>query len=415
MGRMSETLRADVVVAGGGPVGATLALALAHAGMDVALVDAGAPGGSPDGGRALFVAAAPYRMWSALGLGPALDAHAQPVRALAVETASRSGPSARATAGARLVVDGADGGAPGDPLGWLVEAAPVQAALAAALPAAGVSVLASARVADVRTEAATARVALDDGRTLHAPLVVGAEGRRSRVREAAGVGVARRDYGQTAVTATFALERPHEGVARQVFAPGGPLALLPLVGDRASLVWSAPDKEVQALLRLAPEAFAALVERRFGEATGRLRLLGARSAFPLSLQLADALTGPRTALAGDAAHAVHPIAGQGLNLGLKDAAALAEVVADARRLGEDWGAPAVLDRYARWRRFDRAALAAATDGFARGFSSPAGPLRALSGLALAAADALAPARRLFAREAAGALGDTPRLLRGEPA
>ncbi len=414
MDRMSEPLRADVAIAGGGPVGATLALALAQAGLEVVLVDARKPGAA-DGGRALFVAAAPHRMWGALGLGPALDAHAQPVASMAVEMGPRLGASAFPRVDALLAIGGEDAGDLGGPLGWLVEEGPVQAALAEALAAAGVRVLAPARVEDVAVDAATVRVVLDDGRTLLAPLVVGAEGRRSRVREAAGIGVSNRGYGQTAVTATFALERGHEGIARQVFAPGGPLALLPLVGDRASLVWSAPDREAQALLALAPEVFTALVGRRFGEAAGALRLLGERRSFSLSLQLADALVGPRIALTGDAAHAVHPIAGQGLNLGLKDAAALAEVVIDARRLGEDWGAAAVLERYARWRRFDRAALAAATDGFARGFSAPGGPLRALGGVALAAANAAGPARRLFAREAAGALGDTPRLLRGEPA
>ena len=417
---MTDT-RQDVVIAGGGTVGATLALALARAGWEVALVEAQPPGGGAADTRASSIAYAPFRMWRALGLGPALEAHAQPVRRIVVETAPGFGASARDRAAGVLVFDAGDlaaeARAAGEPLGWLVENAHIRAALADALHASGATVLAPARVAGVEVEGALARVRLADGRALHAPLVVGAEGRRSPVREAAGVGVAAHGYGQTGISATLSLSRPHEGVARQVFAPGGPLALLPLApgaqGDRASLVWSAPNAHARALLALEAPAFEALLARRFGEAAGRLTLAGPRRGFPLGLQLADALVAPRTALAGDAAHAVHPLAGQGLNLGLKDVAALAQVLVDARRLGEDWGAPAVLERYARWRRFDRAALALGTDALARSLSPANGPLRALGGLALAAAAATAPARRLFAREAGGAAGDLPRLLRGE--
>ena len=406
--------RHDVVIAGGGIVGATAALALAQAGLDVALVEAQPPGAAAPDTRASSVAYAPFRLWRALGLGPALEAHAQPVRRIVVETAPGFGAAAAPRAAGVLAFDAADldaqARAAGEPLGWLVENARIRAALAEALAGSGVTVLAHARVAAVAVEPGVAGVRLEDGRKLMAPLVVGAEGRRSAVREAAGIGVSSRAYGQTGISATLHLSKPHGGVARQVFAPGGPLALLPLIpdadrqasgGDRASLVWSAPDAQAQALLAMDAAAFEGLLARRFGEAAGRLTLAGPRRGFPLGLQLADALVGPRTVLAGDAAHAVHPIAGQGLNLGLKDAAALAEVVVDARRLGEDWGAPAVLDRYARWRRFDRAALAAGTDALALGLSAPRGPLRVLGAAALAAAAATPVARRLFAREAGG--------------
>ncbi|MBE7218723.1 MAG: FAD-dependent monooxygenase [Caulobacteraceae bacterium] len=412
-----NTPESDAVVAGGGLVGATAALALARAGLAVRVVDARAPDSAADG-RASSVAYAPFRMWRALGLGPALEPHAQPVRAIVVETGPGLGRAAAAAAASALAFSQDDlygeARARGEPLGWLVENARAQAALDAALAEAGVEVVAPARVAGVEADGHAATVRLEDGRALTAPLVVGAEGRRSAVREAAGIGVSRAGYGQTGISATLELERPHGGVARQVFAPGGPLALLPLTGGRASLVWSAPDAQAQALMAMDAGAFEALLLRRFGEAVGRLSLAGPRRAFPLGVQLADALTGPRTVLAGDAAHAVHPIAGQGLNLGLKDAAALAEVAADARRLGEDWGSDAVLERYARWRRFDRAALGVGVDLLARTLSAPRGPLRALGGAALAAAAAVAPARRLFAREAGGGLGELPRLLRGEP-
>ena len=417
----------DVVIAGGGIVGATLALALARAGWDVAVVEAEASEAALRPGRdnrASSIAYAPFRMWRALGLGPALEPHAQPVRRIVVETGQGLGAASRFRASGVLAFDAADldaqARAAGEPLGWLVENARIRAALAEALARSSVALLAPARVAGVEVDGGAVQVRLEDGRALRTPLVVGAEGRRSAVREAAGIGVSAHGYGQTGISATLSLSRPHGGVARQVFAPGGPLALLPLTpgsqndgGDGASLVWSAPDAQARALLEMEDAAFEALLARRFGEAAGRLTLAGPRRGFPLGLQLADALVGPRTALAGDAAHAVHPIAGQGLNLGLKDAAALAETVVDARRLGEDWGGPAVLERYARWRRFDRAALATGTDALARGLSASAGPLRALGALALAAAAAAAPARRLFAREAGGATGDLPRLLRGE--
>ena len=411
----------EVVVAGGGLVGATLALALARAGVAVAVVDARVPGAPGADARASQVAYAPFRMWRALGLGPALEPHAQPVTRIAVEVGGADGASARPGAPPVLAFDAADldaaARAAGEPLGWMVRNAHAAAALDAALAASGVAVLAPARVAGVEADDRRARVRLEDGRTLLAPLVVGAEGRRSPVREAAGVGVAGHGYGQTGISAPLALARPHGGVARQVFAPGGPLALLPLPGDRASLVWSAPDAQARALLDMAPDRFEALLARRFGEVAGALALAGPRQGFPLGLQLADALVGPRTALAGDAAHAVHPLAGQGLNLGLKDAAALAQVVVEARSLGEDWGGRAVLERYARWRRFDRAALAAGVDALARAFGPAATPLhpplRALAAAALGAARASAPARRLFAREAGGAMGELPRLLAGQ--
>jgi 2-octaprenyl-6-methoxyphenol hydroxylase len=215
------------------------------------------------------------------------------------------------------------------------------------------------------------------------------------------------------VVATVALERPHEGVAHQYFLPGGPLAILPLTGDRASLVWTERAAAAEALSAAAPEAFEAHLARRFGSFLGRPRLLGPRFSYPLSLQMAERLTGPRAALIGDAAHTVHPIAGQGLNMGLKDAAALAEVLVEALRLGEDIGGPAVLDRYARWRRFDAATLALATDLLTRLFSTDNPAVRLARGAGLALVNRFAPARRLFMQEAGGGLGDLPRLLRGE--
>ena len=233
------------------------------------------------------------------------------------------------------------------------------------------------------------------------------------VRESAGIGTFGWAYGQGGVVATVALDRPHEGVAHEYFLPGGPLAILPLTGDRASLVWTERLDLAKALAAGSVEAFEAHLHRRFGAFLGRPRLVGPRWTHPLSLQIADRLIAPRIALIGDTAHGIHPVAGQGLNMGLKDAAALAEVIVDARRLGEDWGSDAVLERYARWRRFDSITLAVAADAFVRVFSNDNPVLRAVRGAGLALVNRIAPARRFFAQEAGAGTGDAPRLLRGE--
>ena len=408
----------DVVVAGAGMTGATLALGLAQAGMKVAVVEAQPLETriAPDfDGRSSAVAYANFRQWRALGVTAALEPVAQPIRSILVTDGPAPGAAAGAPGGAflRFEADEIADRADDEPLGWMVENRHIRAALGQALEAAGVAAFAPAAVAGVTADARAVEAVLSDGRTLAAPLVVGAEGRGSRVREAAGISVTGWDYPQSGLVATVALERPHEGVAHQYFMPGGPLAVLPLTGDRASLVWTERRDRAAALAAGPEAAFESHLARRFGEALGRPRLLGPRFVHPLSLQLAHATTAPRVALAGDAAHAVHPLAGQGLNMGLKDAAALAEVVADAARLGEDWGSGVVLDRYARWRRFDALSVVASTDAFNRLFSNSHPLTRAVRGLGLSLVGRLPPARRFFMREAGGAVGDLPRLLRGE--
>ena len=408
----------DVVVAGAGMTGATLALGLAQAGLSVAIVDPQPLSArlAPEfDGRASAIAYANFRQWRALGLAEALEPVAQPIRSILITDGPAPGAASAAPAGAflRFEADEIADRDEGEPLGWMVENRHIRAALAQALTDAGVIACTPAAVAGVAVGPARAEVALSDGRTLSAPLVVGAEGRTSAVRDAAGIGVMGWDYPQSGVVATVALDAPHEGVAHQYFMPGGPLAVLPLTGDRASLVWTERRDRARALGEASEAAFEAHLARRFGSALGRPRLLGPRFVHPLSLAYAHSMTGPRTALAGDAAHAVHPLAGQGLNMGLKDAAALAEGVADAVRLGEDWGSAAVLDRYARWRRFDSVALAAATDAFTRLFSNGDPSARTVRGAGLALVNRLPAARRFFIREAGGATGDLPRLRRGE--
>jgi 2-octaprenyl-6-methoxyphenol hydroxylase len=213
--------------------------------------------------------------------------------------------------------------------------------------------------------------------------------------------------------ATVALDQPHGGVAHEYFLPSGPFAILPLTGQRASLVWTEPPARAQALRAARPEAFHAHLQRRFGDLLGRPRLVGEVFTYPLALQLPERITAPRAALLGDAAHGVHPVAGQGLNLGLKDAAALVQVLVEAVRLGEDMGSEVVLDRYARWRSVDNVGLAVAADAFVRLFSNDNPVLRAVRGLGLSTVNRIGPARRFFMQEAGGAVGDLPRLLRGE--
>jgi 2-octaprenyl-6-methoxyphenol hydroxylase len=406
--------------------GATLALALASAGMAVAVIDTQPLSTlvAPEfDGRASAIAYANFRQWRALGVGDALAALAQPIKSILVT----DGPAPGASAGAPLpvflhfdaaeIVDASgpqdEEPGPEEPLGWMVENRHIRAVLGAALAEAGVAVFAPATVQAVDTAGAPASVQLADGRRLSAQVIVGADGRGSPVRQAAGIGVNGWTYAQSGVVATVALDAPHDGVAHQYFLPGGPLAILPLTNNRASLVWTETASRAQALAQGSPQAFEAYLARRFGEMLGRPRLIGPRFTYPLKLQIADSLIAPRTALIGDAAHVVHPLAGQGLNMGLKDVAALAEVLVDARRLGEDFGAPLALERYARWRRFDAASLAVTTDLMSRLFSNDHPAVRAVRGAGMALVNRIAPARRLFMRDAGANLGDLPRLLRGE--
>jgi 2-octaprenyl-6-methoxyphenol hydroxylase len=415
---MSGPLDADVIIAGAGVAGATLALALKRAGLSPILIDPvvfEAQLAPTFDGRASAIAYAAFRQWRALGLAPLLEPHAERIEQILVTDGRTPGPSAGGAGPffLRFDADEIAERAEGEPLGYLLENRHIRAGLAQAVEAAGIVVLAPARVAGVSFEPDRALVELADGRRLAAPLVVGAEGRGSVVREAAGIGAHGWPYRQTAVVATVRLQRPHGGVAHEFFLPSGPFAILPLTDNRASLVWTESEARAKALATARPEVFHAHLQRRIGEHLGEARLEGSVFTYPLALQLAERLVAPRAALLGDAAHGVHPIAGQGLNLGLKAAAALAETVVDAARLGEDFGSEAVLERYAAWRRFDTVTLSAGMDAFVRLFSNDHPILRLGRGLGMAAVNRIGPARRFFMQEAGGAVGDLPRLLRGE--
>jgi 2-octaprenyl-6-methoxyphenol hydroxylase len=416
---LSAPLSCDVIIVGGGMAGATLALALRSGGLEPVLIERAPMSDQLEetfDGRASAIAFSAFRQWRAIGVAAALEPHAQRIEQILVTDGRPPGAAAIGrTSPFGLRFDAAEIAerVEGEPLGYMLENRRIRQGLAGALKTSDIAVLAPARLEQLRLDPGRARAELADGRVVEAPLVVAADGRGSMVRKIAGIGVVGWPYRQSGVVATVDLERPHEGVAHEHFLPSGPFAILPLTQDRASLVWTESTAQAEALMAVRPEAFQAYLDRRFGEFLGKATAQAARFNYPLSLELAERMTAPRVALIGDAAHGVHPIAGQGLNLGLKDIAALAQVLVEARRLGEDIGSELVLERYARWRRFDNVMLAAATDGFTRLFSNDNPLLRLARGVGMSAVDKMGPARRFFMQEAGGATGELPRLLRGE--
>jgi 2-octaprenyl-6-methoxyphenol hydroxylase len=256
-------------------------------------------------------------------------------------------------------------------------------------------------------------VRLANGETVTASLLVGADGARSNIREHAGIATHGWDYGQSAIVTTVGHERPHNGRAEEHFLPAGPFAILPLTGNRSSIVWTEGTREAERIVALSDAEFHDELEKRFGLHLGNIEVIGPRRAFPLGLYTARSFIGERLALVGDAAHIIHPIAGQGLNMGLRDVAALAEAVADAARLGLDVGGADVLERYQRWRRFDTAMMGVATDGLNRLFSNHSDVLRLMRDIGLGMVERAPPLKRMFIREAAGFTGEVPKLLRGE--
>jgi 2-octaprenyl-6-methoxyphenol hydroxylase len=404
--RTPETLDADVLIIGGGLVSGTLACALGGAGLDVVVVDRDDPGTALDAafdGRASAIARASQRLLLGVGLWTDLKARATPI--LDIRVADGSSPLSLHY-DHRAVSD--------QPFGYMIENRDIRRALAERLAAlATVRYLAPATVGDLDRSPVGAEARLADGRRVRAMLAVGADGRGSATRTAANIRVTRWSYDQTAIVCTVAHERPHGHVAIERFLPAGPFAILPLTGDRSSLVWTERVDLAPAIMALSEADFAAELGVRFGDFLGRLNVVGPRWSYPLSAQFSATVTARRLALAGDAAQAIHPIAGQGLNLGIRDAAALAEVVVDAWRLGLDVGSGTVLEGYRRWRRFDSALMIAVTDGLNRLFSHNIPALRLARGLGLAAVERTPLLKKTLMRHAMGVLGELPRLLRGE--
>jgi 2-octaprenyl-6-methoxyphenol hydroxylase len=398
-----------VLIGGGGFAGLTLAIALRQALGASFAVEIADPAFARDASgdmRASAIAAAARRLFEAVGVWPAIAAQAQPILDMVV-TDSRLDDAVRPT-----YLSFAGEVAEGEPFAHMVENGVLTSVLLDEARKLGVGLRATA-ITGIETRPGVVAATLADGGTLTTQLLVAADGGRSRLREAAGIAVHGWDYDQAGIVTTVAHERDHEGRAEEHFLPAGPFATLPLKGRRASIVWTEDKKEAARIVALPDAAFLAELEKRFGLKLGDLSLAGPRRAFPLGFSVARSFIAERMALVGDAAHVIHPIAGQGLNMGLKDIAALAEVVTDAARLGLDHGAPDVLERYQRWRRFDTMAMGVATDGLNRLFSNRSDMLRMVRDVGLGLVDRAPALKSLFMREAAGLVGDLPKLLRGQ--
>jgi len=397
---------ADVLIVGGGLVGAALVVALAQAGLEVIVVDRVDQRGQLDAGfdgRASAIAQAPKRMLDHLGIWEHL-AEATPILDI------------RVADGASKLFLHYDYTEIGEaPLGYMVENRHMRSALFQTLrQLPGVTYIAPAEITGVERASDGARLTLKDGSVLEAPLVIGADGRKSYLRGQTDIALTRWSYKQTAIVCTIAHEKPHNNVAHEHFLPSGPFAILPISGNRSSIVWTERESLVPDIMELDDAAFLESLGQRFGDFLGELSLAGPRWTYPLDLQFAHRCIDKRLALVGDAAHGMHPIAGQGLNLGLRDVAAIAEVVIEAHRLGLDIGASHILERYDRWRRFDAMLMLSLTDGINRLFSNDIAPVRLARDLGLAFVNRSGPLKRFFMRHAMGEAGRMPKLLKGEP-
>jgi 2-octaprenyl-6-methoxyphenol hydroxylase len=440
---MRETT--DVLIAGGGFAGLTLAIALRQAlgpSFAVTVADPALGKSHADDERASAIVAAARRLFETLGVWDAVSEQAQPILDMVV-TDSRLDDAMRP-----VFLTFAGEVEPGEPFAHMIENRFLVAALAAKAREAGVA-LRSVAVSDItpppergrpasearqvgvsaRTdpspdrlrrsdpplsgEGAGVRVLLGDGTENFARLLVAADGARSTIRTSAGIATHGWTYDQSAIVTTVGHERDHGGRAEEHFLPAGPFAILPLKGNRSSIVWTEAKGEAERIVALPDDAFHAELEKRFKLHLGEINAVGARRVHPLGFFVARAFIAERIALVGDAAHVIHPIAGQGLNMGLKDVAALAEVIVDAARLGLDPGSATVLESYQRWRRFDTVTMGIATDGLNRLFSNRSDVLRLVRDVGLGLVDRVPNLKRLFIREAAGLVGDVPKLLRGE--
>jgi 2-octaprenyl-6-methoxyphenol hydroxylase len=398
----------DLIIIGGGMTGLALACASAGAALRVLLVERRPLASTlapPFDGRVTAIAQGSRRLLEAIGVWPALAGDGQPI--LDIRVGERHSPLT-VHYDHRVVGD--------QPLGHIVENRLLRGALlrrVEELAGSGLVLAAPAEILRLDCRERLARLKLRGGGEFTAALVAAAEGRSSPTRAAQGIDVLRWDYRQTGIVATIAHERPHRGLAVERFFPDGPFAILPMTGRRSSIVWAAQDRLARELIGLADDDFMAELGERFGDQLGALTLAGPRWHYPLSMVQARRYTLPRLALVGDAAHAIHPIAGQGWNLALRDVAALAELLVDARRLGLDPGGAAVLARYERWRRFDSLALIAITDGLNRLFGNDLLPLRLARELGLGLVERAPPLKQFLMRHAMGLLGDLPRLMRGQ--
>ena len=452
--KMAAALDCDVAIIGGGLAGMTLAIACGQYGIRTILVEAEALPDLTDrryDGRSSAIAYGSQRVLASIGAWPFLADDAQPIRDIRVTDGGSFQRDARRAGGISpffvhynhrdLPVEASIGAVHGTdhhrpdrlhsgqdsaqpPFGYIVENRASRVGLIRRLQQiADVTHIGATTATAVDLQAEGATVTLSDGREISTRLVIAADGRRSALRGFAGIGSQEFDYHQTAIVCTVAHARDHQGVAHEHFLPAGPFAMLPMTDGpddqgvmrhRSSIVWTEDPRLVNFLLGLDDDAFGAEIERRFGLSLGPVRPIGPRFSYPLKLLVAERYLGNRLVLVGDAAHGIHPIAGQGFNLGIRDVAALAEVLVDAKRLGQDLGSALVLERYARWRRFDNLLLAGVTDGLTRLFSNDLAPVRLVRDLGFALFNKLPPVKRLAMRHAMGLVGDLPKLVQGKP-
>lgn len=399
---------ADVIILGGGLVGGTLALALDAHGMTSIVVDPADPAvtlAADFDGRASAVASASHRMLDAIGVGARIAGKGCPIAAIRVSDGLKPG-------ALDFAPDAEDGA-----LGVMYENRVLRTALQGAARDAGhVDLRMKTRALSVDRGPAGVVARLDSGESVGAPLLIAAEGRNSPTREAAGLPIARWSYPHTAIIGAFGHERPHDNIAYEIFYSSGPFAILPLLPadgqNRSALVWTVKTENASGMLKLSDRGFLAEAEKAMGGFLGSLSALTPRSSYPLGFHHAARITAERLALVGDAAHGIHPIAGQGLNLGFRDVAALVEVLVEGKRIGLDPGDPALLQRYERWRGLDTLSVAVATDMLTRLFGIPGKTASAVRRLGISAVNAIPPLKDRFMAEARGESGALPKLLQG---
>jgi len=402
--------RADVIILGGGLVGLALAAALDASGLSSIVIDPADPDGRKDAGfdgRTSAVSSSSRRMFDTVGISDHFPEPGCPIRR--IEVADGLDPGG-------LVFD------PGDdeePLGWMHENRHLRAALLARAEAGrNIWLMWKAKPAKVERGEHAVTVRLDDGRVVGAPVLIAAEGRNSPMREAAGIRCARWKYDHNAIVSTLRHERPHDHVAYEIFYPQGPFALLPMTDDagghRSAIVWSVSHEDSAGFLSLSDDDFSAEAEAAMGGFLGRISLLAPRSTYPLGFHHAARITDHRLALVGDAAHGMHPIAGQGVNVGYRDAAALAQVLVEGARLGLDLGDQQLLTRYQRWRSLDTFMVSLATDGLTRVYAIPGKTASKVRRFGMSVINRIGPVKDRLMAEARGTSGDLPLLLRGLP-
>ena len=400
------TNKTDIIIIGGGMAGMTTAIGMAMSGFDVSVVDHTPRGNMSAGefdGRSSALSYAPCQLFKALDIWKYLEDVAQPI----LEIRITDGPSPL-----HLHFDNESLG--DGPLGNMVENRHTRLALFKRMDELdNITYLAPEKVISFNKEPSHVTVTLDSGTVIEGKLLLGIDGRNSQVRKWAGFHLHGWGYGQTGIVCTIEHEHSHCGIAHERFLPSGPFAILPLTGNRSSIVWSEKDHLVDTIMGLSDRAFESELQRRVGDFLGKVSVVGGRWAYPLTLQYCDEFVSDRVTLVGDACHGMHPIAGQGLNLGLRDVAAIVEVVTDAARAGLDIGSLSVLEQYQQWRRVDNAALLSVTDVLTKLFSNDIAPIRHARDLGIAVVDQVEPLKNVFMQHARGTVGELPKLLQGE--